>query len=179
MITKSIEINYQCKALYQTTIMLISVLSRSNPDPWHHTYYCSSIGEPKSSILRRFQHSSLHISITLTVCYKSFLPLILGELFEGVKTRERGRAGQPKIFPHFLLVCGLKKKFHENDMLLRFGQSKPKPSQQLQHHIKQGKRAKQQILHDVAKMILYKAYHLGHGLGLIMVILHQHTTDQN
>ena len=67
------------------------------------------------------------------------------------------------------------KKFHENDMLLRFGQSKPKPSQQLQHHIKQGKRAKQQILHDVAKMILYKAYHLGHGLGLIMVILHQHT----
>ena len=24
-------------------------------------------------------------------------------------------------------------------------------------------------------MILYKAYHLGHGLGLIMVILHQHT----
>ena len=60
-------------------------------------------------------------------------------------------------------------------MLLRFGQSKPKPSQQLQHHIKQGKRAKQQILHDVAKMILYKAYHLGHGLGLIMVILHQHT----
>ena len=73
--------------------MLISVLSRSNPDPWHHTY-CSSIGEPKSSILRRFQHSSsLHISITLTVCYKSFLPLILGELFEGVKTRERFRGG--------------------------------------------------------------------------------------
>ena len=54
-------------------------------------------------------------------------------------------------------------------MLLRFGQSKPKPSQ-LQHH---GKRAKQQILHDVAKMILYKAYHLRQGLGLIMVILHQ------
>ena len=123
----------------------------------------------KARFFRDSTSSSLHISITLTVCYKSF-PLFGRVLFEGEQ-----RAGQLRIFPHFLLVCGLKKKFHENDMLLRFGQSKPKPSQQLQHHIKQGKRAKQQILHDVAKMILYKAYHLGHGLGLIMVILHQHT----
>ena len=79
--------------------MLISVLSRSNPDPWHHTY--CSIGELKSSILWRFQHSSsLHISITLTVCYKSFLPLILGELFEGVKTRERLRGRDTRGFFH-------------------------------------------------------------------------------
>ena len=58
-------------------------------------------------------------------------------------------------------------------MLLRFGQSKPKLPNNFNITSSKGKRAKQQILHDVAKMILYKAYHLRQGLGLIMVILHQ------
>ena len=69
------------------------------------------------------------------------------------------RRVEERIFPHFL-VEKEGKKFHENDMLLRLAKAN------LQH----GKRAKQQILHDVAKMILYKAYHLRQGLGLIMVI---------
>ena len=82
----------------------------------------------------------LHISITFTVCYKSFL-----QFLGGSPLKRPDREEDERIFPHFhVFKEKRRKKFHENDMLLWLAKAN------LQH----GKRAKQQILHDVAKMIL-------------------------
>ena len=72
----------------------------------------------------------------------------------GSPLKRPDREEDERIFPHFhVLKEKRRKKFHENDMLLWLAKAN------LQH----GKRAKQQSLHDVAKMILQGLNQVGVG----------------